>query len=292
MGLFNMHYDRPGPGVNPDTPRKKGAARFAEVLGRDMLSFWCAGMLALLSALPFALGLALSLMTHAVLPMLVAGALGGMIAAPQLAGLQDTILRSLRDEPGYWWATYRQVWKRNLKGSLLPGAVGGLILAMQIFAAWHLGTGQGSLLAVLVIGLVLLGGLAQYLFAQVALLDLPFASLLKNAVLLPAAHAAGGAVAGRVLGAGRRFLPHQRAGAAGHQPLAARAAQPDGHLSAAGKELPHRGDHPQNAGGRTQRPVKPAARASGGPYEGKSAAPRWRGRFLLPRPCAAAAKRV
>ena len=44
MGLFNMHYDRPGPGVNPDTPRKKGAARFAEVLGRDMLSFWCAGM--------------------------------------------------------------------------------------------------------------------------------------------------------------------------------------------------------------------------------------------------------
>lgn len=184
MGLFNMHYDRPGPGVNPDTPRKKGAARFAEVLGRDMLSFWCAGMLALLSALPFALGLILSLLTHAVLPMLLAGALGGMIAAPQLAGLQDTILRSLRDEPGYWWATYRQVWKRNLKGSLLPGAVCGLILAMQIFAAWHLGTGQGSLLAVLVIGLVLLGGLAQYLFAQVALLDLPFASLLKNAVLL------------------------------------------------------------------------------------------------------------
>lgn len=184
MGLFNMHYDRPGPGVNPDTPRKKGAARFAEVLGRDMLSFWCAGMLALLSALPFALGLILSLLTHAVLPMLLAGVLGGMIAAPQLTGLHDTILRSLRDEPGYWWATYRRAWKRNLKGSLLPGAVGGLILAMQIFAAWHLGAGQGSLLAVLVIGLVLLGGLAQYLFAQVALLDLPFASLLKNAVLL------------------------------------------------------------------------------------------------------------
>lgn len=184
MGLFNMHYDRPGPGVNPDTPRKKGAARFAEVLGRDMLSFWCAGMLALLSALPFALGLILSLLTHAVLPMLLAGVLGGMIAAPQLTGLHDTILRSLRDEPGYWWATYRRAWKRNLKGSLLPGAVCGLILAMQIFAAWHLGAGQGSLLAVLVIGLVLLGGLAQYLFAQVALLDLPFASLLKNAVML------------------------------------------------------------------------------------------------------------
>lgn len=184
MGLFNMHYDRPGPGIDPDTPRKKGAARFFELLGRDMASFWCAGMLALLSALPFALGLALAVMSHAVLIMVLAGVLGGMIAAPQLVGLQDTILRSLRDEPGYWWATYRRVWKRNLKASLLPGAVGGLILAMQVFAAWHLASGQGAMLVVLLIGLMLLGGLAQYIFAQVALLDLPFATLLKNAVLL------------------------------------------------------------------------------------------------------------
>ena len=184
MGLFNMHYDRPGPGIDPDTPRKKGAARFFELLGRDMASFWCAGMLALLSALPFALGLALAVMSHAVLIMVLAGVLGGMIAAPQLVGLQDTILRSLRDEPGYWWATYRRVWKRNLKASLLPGAVGGLILAMQVFAAWHLASGQGTMLVVLLIGLMLLGGLAQYIFAQVALLDLPFATLLKNAVLL------------------------------------------------------------------------------------------------------------
>ena len=184
MGLFNMHYDRPGPGIDPDTPRKKGAARFFELLGRDMASFWCAGMLALLSALPFALGLALAVMSHAVLIMVLAGVLGGMIAAPQLVGLQDTILRSLRDEPGYWWATYRRVWKRNLKASLLPGAVGGLILAMQVFAAWHLASGQGAMLVVLFIGLMLLGGLAQYIFAQVALLDLPFATLLKNAVLL------------------------------------------------------------------------------------------------------------
>ena len=179
-----MHYDRPGPGVNPDTPRKKGAARFFEVLGRDLGAFWCAGMLALLSALPFILGLGLSLATHAIFPMLLAGALGGMIAAPQLTGLHDTILRSLRDEPGYWWATYRRVWKRNAKGSLLPGAVCGLILGMQVFSAWHMATNQGGMLSVLLIGLILLGGLAQYIFAQVALLDMPFPSLLKNAVLL------------------------------------------------------------------------------------------------------------
>ncbi len=24
MALFNFHFDRPGPGVSPDAPRKKG----------------------------------------------------------------------------------------------------------------------------------------------------------------------------------------------------------------------------------------------------------------------------
>ena len=65
-----------------------------------------------------------------------------MIAAPQIVGLNDTILRSLRDEPGFWWATYRRAWKRNVKASLLPGAVCGLLLAMEIFTAFHLDTSQ------------------------------------------------------------------------------------------------------------------------------------------------------
>lgn len=185
MGLFNMHYDRPGPGVNPDTPRKKGAARFLEVLGRDLTSFWMAGILSLLSALPFALGLWFSVETHALLPMALTGILGGMVAAPQLCGLYDTILRSLRDEPGFWWVTYRRAWKRNAKASLLPGALGGFLLATQLFSACHLGDGQNSVLLVaLLVGIILLTGLAQYLFAQVVLLELPFGGILKNAVFL------------------------------------------------------------------------------------------------------------
>ena len=33
MGLFMRNFDKPGPGVSPDAPRKKGAARFFEILG-------------------------------------------------------------------------------------------------------------------------------------------------------------------------------------------------------------------------------------------------------------------
>lgn len=185
MPLFNMHYDRPGPGVNPDTPRKKGAARFVEVLGRDLGSFWLAGGLVLISGTPFVLGLWFSLNTHALLPMLLAGVLGGMLAAPQLVGLQDTILRSLRDEPGYWWTRYSRAWKRNAKASLLPGALCGLVLATQVFSAYHYTVEQGALVPVaLLMGLIFLSGLAQYLFAQIALLNMSFGGILRNALLL------------------------------------------------------------------------------------------------------------
>ena len=185
MALFNFHFDRPGPGVSPDAPRKKGPARFFEMLGRDFVSFYLAGMLALASAMPFVLGVWFAVATHSLVPLLLAGVLGGMIAAPQLCGLLDTILRSLRDEPGFWWTTYRRAWKRNAKASLLPGAIGGLLLAMQIFTAFHydisVGVVPGALLAV---GLFLLLGLAEFLFAQVALLEMPFAGMLKNSLFL------------------------------------------------------------------------------------------------------------
>ena len=55
MGLFHQNFDKPGPGVSPDAPRKKGAARFFEILGRDFSTIWMAGLLALISSLPFAL---------------------------------------------------------------------------------------------------------------------------------------------------------------------------------------------------------------------------------------------
>ena len=157
MGLFTRNFDKPGPGVSPDAPRKKGAARFFEILGRDFSTIWLAGILAMLGGLPFAAGVWFAVETHSLVPLVIAGVLGGMIAAPQIVGLNDTILRTLRDEPGYWWETYRRTWKRNLKESLLPGAVCGLLLAMEIFSLCHV---------------------------QVALLDLSFAGLLKNSLML------------------------------------------------------------------------------------------------------------
>lgn len=184
MGLFHQNFDKPGPGVSPNAPRKKGAARYFEVLTRDFSTFWMAGLLAMISSLPFALGLWFAVTTHSLIPMLLAGILGGMLAAPQIVGLNDTVLRALRDEPGYWWVTYRRAWKRNAKAALLPGAICGLLPATEIFTAFHTETGSVAVMVAIFVALILLAGIAQYLYAQVALVDLPFSSLLKNSLML------------------------------------------------------------------------------------------------------------
>lgn len=185
MGLFHSNFDKPGPGVAPDAPRKKGAARFFEILGRDFSTIWLAGILALVSSLPFALGLWFTVETHSLIPLLAAGILGGMLAAPQIVGLNDTILRALRDEPGYWWETYKRAWKRNAKASLLPGVVCGLLLALEIFTLFHLDIRENMpLVAASFVAIILLAGLSQYIYAQVALIDIPFGGLLKNSLML------------------------------------------------------------------------------------------------------------
>ena len=185
MALFHYNFDKAGPGVPENAPRKKGLARFWEMLSRDSFAFWRAGMLALLSALPFMLGVWFAVATHALLPLLAAGLLGGALMAPQLVGLNDTILRSLRDEPGYWWATYCRAWKRNAKASLLPGAVFGLVLGAQIFALFHIQWGQNLVLTIaMLVGVFFLSGLALLTFTQIALLEMSFGGILRNALLL------------------------------------------------------------------------------------------------------------
>ena len=138
MSFFQQSYEKPGPGVERDTPRKTGFARIVEVLSRDFFSFWKASALLLVSCIPLAVGMRIALLTGNAFVLLLAAALGGMIAGPQLCGIADTILRSLRDEAGFWWHTYVQAWKRNARFCLLPGAVMGILVGMQFFVLCNL----------------------------------------------------------------------------------------------------------------------------------------------------------
>lgn len=184
MGFF-PHLDK-APEEGREMPRKKGVARLWELLGRDFLSFFKAGFLALAGAVPFIVGVIFSLTSHVLLFAPLAGLIGGLAAGPQLCGLADTILRALRDEPGFWWHRYKRAWRRNARASLLPGALGGALLSTQIFLLFHAGALGISLAtgAALIAGFLLVLGLSVYVWPLLALMELPLSLLIKDAALL------------------------------------------------------------------------------------------------------------
>ena len=186
MGLF-QNMMKPGPGVSPNAPRKTGLARLWELLLRDGGAFARAGLLALVSAVPFFVVVDISWRTRSLAIALCGGAAGGLLAMPQLVALTDLVLRSLRDEPGYWWHTYRRVWRRDLKASLGPGALFGALFALQLLGlSVQLGAPAPDFgfLALSAAGLALSVGLFTYVLPQLALLELPALVILKNALLL------------------------------------------------------------------------------------------------------------
>lgn len=183
---MNLFSGDPSAVPERELPRKTDIFRLWETLSRDLWDVFRAGFLAMLGCVPFLLGLLYSLSTHSMIYAPIAGLLGGAIAGPQLCGLADTVLRGLRDEPGFWWHTYRRAWKQSAKASLLPGALGGALLAFQFFCLFHAGAlGLDTLTgAALAAGVLLVLAVSLYLWPQLALMELSFGQLLKNSALL------------------------------------------------------------------------------------------------------------
>ncbi len=181
-----MGTDRPGPGVQPDAPRKTGFARWCEILGRDFGALWLSGALALLALAPYLLGLYFAVAAHLPAAAILAGVAGGALAGPFLAALCDVWLRGARDEPVLWRETWTTALRRNAKQSLLPGMLCGTVVGLQVFAVYHLNYSSDTLpmLAVLLLGLLLAFAFMAWLWAQVALFSDPLPVQIKNCVLL------------------------------------------------------------------------------------------------------------
>ena len=159
MGFFNRNFDRPGPGVAKDAPRKTGAARFFEVLGRDYGSFFKASLLCILGYLPWTLLVGIGVLGQNMIFTLVGGLVGGVIAGPALAGMHDTVLRSWGGAPGVGGHVYKRALQNNRRGALAPGAL-------------------------LALNLLITGMCLPFVFGQLVLMDMNFLTLLKNSLFL------------------------------------------------------------------------------------------------------------
>lgn len=100
--LFGREYMPEGAGVDPDAPRKKGVARLWEILSRDLDGIFLSGALTMLACAPAAILTGIALWLGSLPLCLLAAAATGWLVGPALTCLYDTILRALRDEPGFW----------------------------------------------------------------------------------------------------------------------------------------------------------------------------------------------
>jgi uncharacterized membrane protein YesL len=188
--LFQFNFDKPGPGIPPDMPRKTGYHRFEELLLQNGDTFFKAGLLAGFCFLPFYFGLSAAISLHQFPLMIIATLLGGAIAGPAITGLADTILRAQRDEPGIWWLTYKDAWKKNWKASLVPGALVGFLFGSLIFGLVHLNASALSIPVLIgfAFSALLCFAVFTYLFPQIALFDMPLRQILHNTLLLTLRH--------------------------------------------------------------------------------------------------------
>lgn len=112
MGLFNARYEKEGPGISKDAPRKKTFIVFFETFFRNFWKF-------------IPVNVVFSVLC---LPLLTQG-----IAA---AGLTNVARNTARDKHSFGLADFFETIKKNFRQSLLVGIINTLITALMLFALW------------------------------------------------------------------------------------------------------------------------------------------------------------
>jgi len=130
MGLLfpeDPHYN--------ENERQTGFYRYRQLLSVRFGRWWKVSLLTLAGFVPLAAGIFCAVASSSLLVLLPCSLLGGMIAGPFLAGMYDAILRGLRDDPRPWRDGWLRSWRQNWRGSLVPGALLGLVLGVYTFMA-------------------------------------------------------------------------------------------------------------------------------------------------------------
>ncbi|MCL2426195.1 MAG: DUF624 domain-containing protein [Oscillospiraceae bacterium] len=192
MGLFSRNYNRPGPGVSKDEPRKKGVARFFELLFRDFWDLMKINMLFCLCVLPsavmFFVGFDLLYPSIAfIVSFLLALALAFPIGGAMTAYVYY-ITKMMRDDPSYVWYEFKRKFKENFKQAAPVGVVCTAFVYTQIML-WVLLVMEEInsdlvLLTVSLASLVIFGMIAPYVFLHLAYVDLNTTGILKNSMLM------------------------------------------------------------------------------------------------------------
>ncbi len=164
MGLFRPNYEKAGPGVKRDEPKKKNFGLFFATLKREWRKLFLLNLLFLLFCIP-------------------------VVTIPAaVTALTRLTLLMVQDKPFFLWDEFFRSFKREFGRSLLIGIVVLLLAAVLGFGALYYFALQTLAdwaligLAAMILLMLALFMVAEYMIAQLSLVALPMGSMFTNAV--------------------------------------------------------------------------------------------------------------
>lgn len=166
MSFLSHNYNKPGPGIPKDAPKKKGIALFFDILFREFGGLVKLNLVFILFCLPIV-----------------------TIPAATTA-MCRIVLYMIRDESHFLWFEFLKTFRAEFRPSLLCGLVvfvPGLLFLLSFF--YYLPMIESDVLMVFPLFVSILGLFAvftvdSYTFPMLALLDLKPRAILKNAFSL------------------------------------------------------------------------------------------------------------
>ncbi len=190
MGLFRFN-DRPGPGVDKDTPPKKGLFRWWEIFTRDFNAMLVGNLCLMVCAIPALTCAILFYVSCSAgdpwMLMLLLNPLAAILLGPALAASHRLTLNMCRDEPFFTWHEFKESFRQNFR----QGAVTMVILAVladMIMLNLYLLTvveGYGMfMLIMLMLSIYIWISVFNTAFQQIAMMELKLTAIWKNSVIL------------------------------------------------------------------------------------------------------------
>lgn len=211
MGFFKKDYNKPGPGVPKNAPRKTGASRLFEILGRDFGNLIKLNLIYFPFILIPALCLVfvwLSFLAGVGLYMLIAAILGAAACIPlggATSAMYYCITKMQWDEPGFIWHDFKKTLKENFRGTMWVGVIYGVLTGAQTIAFLFyqtIGGGLGiALMAIFFFSVLLIAMVMPYFFTQAPYLDMGAGDMLRNSLMMALGFAPK-SLMGAILGSG------------------------------------------------------------------------------------------
>lgn len=160
MGFFSNRFNKEGPGIPKDAPKKKGLALFFQTLFRELWQIIKLNLLFILASIPI------------------------VTIGAAIAGMTNVTIKIVMDEPVFVWSDFWEGFRKNWKHGTLTFLIGAVIAA-SVGASLHLGLSGQKLFLVTGMLITFVSGLGTiYIYPMLVKVDVSYGSAIKNSLIL------------------------------------------------------------------------------------------------------------